>query len=338
MVIQAAQYGWKDAPRHASAKPARGARRAHVDDAEENGDEDEFEGEEEAWDEDDEREGVAYDEWGMGYSLPRDLTEARLNVLERQGRIDEYLALCQKAKRHLRYALKLCDLKRVPEAVTFAKKNLASADEALKLAARLRELKQIDEAIAIGEHGLNLKGPQAELGAWLGPVEEAQGRTKQALKAWLAAFPEDPSLDRYKTIKRLAASGWSKLRPEVMTKLRKSQDTQTLAEVLLFEEEWDEAIRVAESRSAWGYRVVETVADAVLKHRPEWVLKVSLKNAERLMVEAKSNHYPIAAEWLKRAKKASVLLGRGSEWQAYLQKLKEQYKRRPALQAQLARI
>ena len=122
-----------------------------------------------------------------------------------------------------------------------------------------------------------------------------------------------------------------------MAKLRKSQDTQTLAEVLLFEEEWDEAIKVAEGRSVW-YQVAETVADAVLKHRPEWVVKVSLKNAERLMVEAKSKNYPIAAEWLKRVKKAYVQLGQTGEWKAYLQKTKEKYSRRPALQAQLARL
>jgi uncharacterized Zn finger protein len=46
----------------------------------------------------------------------------------------------------------------------------------------------------------------------------------------------------------------------------------------------------------------------------------------------------IAAEWLKRAKKAYIPRGRGNEWQAYLQKLKEHYKRRPAVQAQLARL
>ena len=337
LALEAAQRGWEDTPTRQGARPPRSAPRPQADD-EEGWDEDEFDGEEEEWDEDDEGEGIAYDEWGMGYTIPRDLTEAKLNVLERQGRVNEYLALCKKAKRHLRYARKLCDLDRVPEAMRYAKKYLTAADEALRVAERLRQLKRIDDAIVIGEHGLTLDKPRSHLGEWLGPVEEAQGRTKQALKAWLEAIPEHPTLETYKTIKRLAASGWNKLRPEVMTKLRKSQDTQTLAEVLLFEEEWDEAIKVAEGRGVWGYRVVETVADAVLKHRPEWVLKVSLKNAERLMMEANSKNYPIAAEWLKRAKKAYAQLGRANEWQTYLHKLKEQYKRRPALQAQLARL
>jgi uncharacterized Zn finger protein len=195
----------------------------------------------------------------------------------------------------------------------------------------------VAEAIEVGERGLKLKGPKAGLGEWLGPVEEAQGRTKQALAAWLAAFPEEPSLETYKTIKRLAGSGWGRLRPEVMAKLRKSYDKQVLAEVFLLEEEWDEAIKVAEGREVW-YTVVETVADGVMPHRPEWVIRISLKHAERLMAEPKSKNYPIAAAWLKRAKEAYKLLGKADEWQRYLRETREKYKRRPALQNQLARL
>jgi uncharacterized Zn finger protein len=168
-------------------------------------------------------------------------------------------------------------------------------------------------------------------------VEEAQGRTEQALAAWLAVFAERPSLEIYKTIQRLAGPGWGRLRPEVMATLRKSHERQVLAEVFLLEEEWDEAIKVAEGRDVW-YAIVETVADGVMPHRPEWVVKISLKHAERLMSEPKSKNYPIAAAWLKRAKQAYKLLGKTDEWQKYLRETKEKYKRRPALQNQLARL
>jgi len=286
------------------------------------------------WSEEEVYEGHA---WSLPSSMAQDLTEAKLNVLERQGRIDEYLTLCQKAKRHLRYTLKLCDLDRVSETMKYAKKHLATAGEARQLAEKLRTLKHIAEALEIGERGLKLKGPKAKLGEWLGPVEEAQGRKKEALRAWLAAFREEPSLEAYKTIQRLAESGWKKLRPEVMAALRKSLDEQVLAEVHLFEQEWDEAIKVAEGRDVW-YTVVETVADQVLPHRPEWVARVSIKHAERLMTEVKSKNYPIAAEWLKRAKKAYAQLGQVDKWRTYLQKITEKYRRRPALQAQLRRL
>ena len=327
IAVQAAKYGWDDIPE----KMMPFQRTAHqVDEDDELDDWDD-----EDWDEEDEFE---LREWGLP-STPGfdDLTGAKLNVLDRQGRTEEYLALCKKEERHLRYALKLCDLKQTVEAVKYAKKHLTTADETLEVSRRLRESRLVVEAIEVGEHGLKLKGSKAGLGEWLGPVEEAQGRTKQALSAWLAAFGEHPSLETYKTIKCLAESGWKRLRPEVMAKLRKSYNKQVLAEVYLLEEEWGEAIKVAEGRDVW-YPVVETVADGVMSHRPEWVTQISLKHAERLMSEVKSKNYPIAAAWLKRAKQAYKLLGKTDEWKDYLEETRGKYKRRPALQNQLARL
>jgi len=106
---------------------------------------------------------------------------------------------------------------------------------------------------------------------------------------------------------------------------------------LLAEEEWDAAISVAEQSGA-DYRIVATVADGLIEQRPEWVIRASLKQAESLIEPAKSKLYPKAADWLQRAKAAYAQLGHTSEWQKYLQGLKEEYKRRPALQAQLAKL
>ena len=327
LAVEAAPLGW-DAPDHPPAQLATHAIRF----AEDNEYDDELDKE----DFDDEDWGADTGEIWYG-SAAGDLTEAKLNVLDRQGRVDEYLALCQATERHRRYALKLCDLKRVPEAMTFARKHFTSAQDALALAQKLREEKHVAEALSIGERGLTLSGSKVDLGEWLAPIEEAQGRTKEALQAWLGAFPEQPSLDTYKTIKRLAGRTWTRLRPKIMSMLNKFYDKGPLAEVLLFEQEWDEAIKVAERREVW-YGVIETVADGVLAHRPEWVARRSVKQAERLMVEPKSKNYPIAASWLKRAKKAYAHLGQTREWQAYLNKIKEQYKRRPALQKQLRQL
>jgi hypothetical protein len=72
----------------------------------------------------------------------------------------------------------------------------------------------------------------------------------------------------YETLKRLAGKTWRDLQPQVMEMLRKSHDAMTLAQVLLSEQEWDEAIKVVERRDFW-YTVIETVADAVVPHRPE---------------------------------------------------------------------
>ena len=76
----------------------------------------------------------------------------------------------------------------------------------------------------------------------------------------------------------------------------------------------------------------------MLPHRPEWVAEISRKHAERLMVEPKSKNYPLAAAWLNRAKKAHIALGQTAEWREYLDRVKETYRRRPALQTQLRRL
>ncbi|NJM39517.1 MAG: hypothetical protein HC853_01455 [Anaerolineae bacterium] len=263
-----------------------------------------------------------------------DLTEAKLNVLNRRGEHEAYLALCKRVGRHLCCVLKLCDLERVSEAVSYAKANLNSTHDALEVGKRLRDLKQVDDAIAIGELGLTLPGRKSLLGEWLGPIEETQNRSSQALQAWLAAFTDSPKLETYKTIKRLNQADWQSLQTELMQVMRKSYDHYTLVEVLLFEAQWDEAIAIADE-SAGNYRLAELVAEGVMKERPAWVIEASRKQAEVLIAKTQSKYYVHAAEWLRRMKQAYGLLGQSREWQKYLDGLKEQYRRRPALQAQL---
>lgn len=316
VALLAARHGWEELP--ASARRGETLSR-YEDDEEDDAETDE-------------------DEWYASGWAPENpaqvLARAKLNVLERQGRTDEYLALCLRAGEHLRYTLKLLSLARAPEAVSHALKRLRDVGDALTLAQRLRDSGHMDEAVRIGERGLRLKGHKATLGRWLGAIEEAQGRTKQALAAWLAAFREAPSLDLWLTLKRLVGRGWPKLKPEAIASLERFYDKRPLAEVLVEEQEWDAAIQLAD-RHSQEQEVAATVADALITRRPEWVIRASNKHAEALIAPTKSSLYPAAADWLRRAKAAYTHSGRADEWQQYLQRLKEQYKRRPALMAQL---
>ncbi|MEP7198989.1 MAG: SWIM zinc finger family protein [Chloroflexota bacterium] len=320
--IEALMRGWADVPPKAQAQ--------RTDDAD---DEDEYDDEEE-WDDDEELAG-----WSPASTSDNigDLTEAKLNVLARQGKTDEYLALCQRAGKHLRYALKLIELRRTPEAVAYALSKLTTAGDALQLAQKLRELRHNDEAISLGERGLNLEGSKAALGAWLAPMEEAKERNAQALQAWLATFNENPSLEIYKTLKRLASSDWSRVQPQAMQALRKYYSKRPLAEVYLHEQEWDEAIKLADARDIYG-GVRDIVADGVIAIRPEWVIRVCKKESDAEIAHTNSKHYARAAEWLKRVKKAYAQLGQNDEWRKYLAGLKEEYKRRPALQKELGKL
>lgn len=311
MAIKAAKYGWNEAPPESD------------------------EAEDEAWDDDEYADDYGYR--STSYAPEIDFTDVKLNILARQNRHDEFLSLAKKQKKYLRYVLMLCDLKRVPKAIKFAEKHLRTADEARELAEKLRELKHFDEAIAIAERGSNLAPPKARLGTWLGPIQESRGDHARAFEAWFAAFAEQPSLDIYQTLKRLAENKWDKMQPQVIGVLKKSGSDQVRAEVHLLEEEWDEAIKIANKRGAW-YDVKAIVADAVIEQRPEWVIEVSLKEAEELIGHTQSKYYVHAAEWLTRAKKAYKHLEREHEWRIFLDQLKEKYKRRPALQGYLKRL
>lgn len=332
LALHAAEYGWNAAPPRRMPTFARGETKEWVEEKDEFEDEDEFE-EDDEFEVDDELASAGF----YVRDTALDLTEAELNVLARQNRIEEYLALCQKHNKHLRYARKLIELGRVLEGTNYALERLEFADDALKLAQQLRETKHIPEALAIGERGLKLQGYKFALGQWLAPLEETQGRHAQALDAWLAAFEERPSLDMYKRVKQLGAQEWEKLESRVMELLKKSWTKSALVQVLLFEEKWDDAIAVANQREA-DYTVVAIVADGVMPQRPEWVIRASKKQALALIGRTQTKYYIHAVEWLEWMKKAYAMLKQNDAWRAYLNDLKLEYKRRPALQEQLKRL
>jgi uncharacterized Zn finger protein len=196
----------------------------------------------------------------------------------------------------------------------------------------------VGEAITVGERGLTLGGHKHSLRAWLGPLEETQGRIEPAISAYLAAFTELPSIDLYQTLLRLSGGKWDELRPRLMAILQAGSHSHVLADVYLLEGDWDAAIEVADQAGYWSYQLIEKVADAVWSHRPDWVIQASIKQAEGLIEKTQSKYYPTAAHWLAKAKKAYLASGRQAEWQAYLMKLKSTYARRPALQKELNRL
>jgi uncharacterized Zn finger protein len=172
--IEAAEHGW-DLPADSGSpgQPANTHSRSQGREGSEfvdgDGDDEEIGGDfDEDGLEDDEYEGEAHIA-GFG-----DLTDVKLNILDRRGHVQAYLQLCLAAGRHLRYALKLVDLGRTAAAVKHAQQKLSTAGEALALAEHLRASGHVAEAIEGGERGLKPAAPRYALASWLAPVEEAQ--------------------------------------------------------------------------------------------------------------------------------------------------------------------
>ncbi len=266
------------------------------------------------------------------------LIEAKLNILERQNRVEEYLKLCLEAGEYRRYILKQIKMEEFEKAVDVAWKTLTQASDALVVAETLQEAGHLPDALRLAKKGLELDGSKHDLGVWLGPIEETQGQIDQAIQSYQAAFTSLPSLELYSTLKKLSDVNWDNLRPALMYTLRDSHHANVLADVYLFEEEWDQAIGVADKAGEWNYSLIEKVADVVLPFRPDWVIQASCKQAEGLIARTQSKYYAIAADWLAKMKQAYLSSGRKAEWLSYLDGLKSTYSRRPALQAELRKL
>lgn len=64
--------------------------------------------------------------------------------------------------------------------------------------------------------------------------------------------------------------------------LLQSGRSDAISSVYLHEQEWDQAIATAE-KNTYDYGLREKVADAVIAHRPDWVIRISIQEAEKLI-------------------------------------------------------
>jgi len=259
-----------------------------------------------------------------------DLAVARLNVLERQGRYQEYLYLAEAEGQVGRYVTMLAKMGRAQEAVDEGVRYLATADEALKVAQALREREELAAAVRIAEHGLTLEGHKATLATWLCDLAAGMGDAERALRAAGIAFRDSPGLGAYLKVQELAGQRWPELQAELLEHLRKTSPVfaQAHVDVFLHEGLLDDAIAVVEESG--GYVSIEQVMDAALERRQrlEWVIQAARKQAERIMDSGKAERYHYAIGWLERARQAYQLADRQAEWQAYLREIRARHGRK----------
>jgi len=264
------------------------------------------------------------------------LITARLNVLERQGRLGEALNLARAAGQSARYASLLLQLGQVAEAVDAAQQHFTTAAEALAFAKELREKWHAPEAVTVAERGLTLEGAKGELANWLVDLASELGKADLALTAAVVAFKAQMDLTTYQRVQSLAGSAWTEYREELLAHLRQPPAylPSSAIDVFLHEQLIDDAI-AAVDRSG-GYDTIERVARAAVATRPDWVVRTCRSQAERIMDAAKAQSYGYAIRWLEIARDAYGVLDQSKEWQVYLQGLiaehARKYKLRPMLE------
>ena len=269
----------------------------------------------------------------------KDLVTAKLNVLERQNKDDEFLTLAKEKKVHFRYAAKIMELGKTDEAFEYAMNNFDSTTDALSFAKLLRELNFWDESVQIAEKGVTFEGNKQSLAEWLAPIEETLGNHEKALQAWQLVFAESPSLSLYQRLQIMSGKDWKSLQPNLMLVFKEKYYYRSeLAQILLFDEKWDEAMKLGIKENFQYGDTTEIVADGLIEHRPKWVIEISKKNFDNLVKETQSKYYPHAVSWLQKAKLAYKTLGQEAEWKRYFAEIKELYKRRPSLQSEFGKL
>jgi uncharacterized Zn finger protein len=267
-----------------------------------------------------------------------DLLEARLAVLEREGRTDEYLNLARATGQSVQHATKLVYLDRVDEAVEYARDHLSTPDDALAVAKTLREADRPTTAIEVGRYGLTLNGTRnAALAEWLRDVATAHGDDETASEAAIATFKAEPSMEMYRAAREVAGDDWPRIREELLDHLqRRSPGRETAreyAEIFLAEDMINEAVAIAEESG--HYTVVEPIVEAVWKNRPEWTIEVCKDQAEPIIEQGESDRYRHAVQWLRYAGKAAQAAGDLDAWRDYVEALRDEhyrkYKLRPML-------
>jgi hypothetical protein len=141
-----------------------------------------------------------------------EVIQARLRVLARRGRYDEYLAFARLMGEPLAYTTMLIERGRLDEAATYGREHLRTADGALALARALLAKDAPTLAFTVAERGLTLGGRKSALAQWLRGAADDHGATALALAAALALYEEEISLDNYLAAQRLAGDDWPQRR------------------------------------------------------------------------------------------------------------------------------
>ncbi len=277
----------------------------------------------------------AWEEEALWYA--DDLARARLRILERQGRQEEYINLAEAEGQTLPAIKMKIRVGRIKEATENAQNYLNTPAEILEVAQTLTEMNEQEKALALAQHGLKMprKEGKTDLAQWLRQQAEEMNRPELALEAAQAAFTSGYTLDDYLEVKRLAGDRWPQIKPKMLESLESAWSTPQV-NVYLHENMLREAMQVVDHSPYSGD--MERVAAAVKDQYPDWAIQKYKARGEAIMDAGKAKYYDTAVSWLAKARDVYREHGRDAEWQAYLDSVLEKHQRKYKLVPLLRQI
>jgi uncharacterized Zn finger protein len=268
-----------------------------------------------------------------------ELAQARLRILARQGRTQEYLHLAEAEGQVTLYVNMMAQSGDVGQVVAKAQAYLYNPKDVLGLAHILAARGEIEAALTVAEHGLSLEhtSGKVELARWLREQATAVDNQPLALKAAQAAFAGSYELADYTAVQPIAGGDWPTIQPELLATLAKSGNVSRKVAIYLREKMLTQAMQALDKDGFWLERELRQVVEATRGQYPDWGIQKYQRQAEAIMDAGKAGAYETAVAWLSDARAIYQQHNRLPEWQRYLDAVlathQRKYKLVPLLRA-----
>lgn len=271
--------------------------------------------------------------------LLAELRQARLRVIARRGQVEEYLAFARKVGALVSYVKMLVCTGDTERAISESLTRAKTPSEALAFG-RLFEEERPDDALEIGERGLDLRGERYDdLAHWVRDLALERGKRTLALRAAKAAVLDWPTRDGYHSLKSIAGVQWKRMRGEILSAVRASQNAEDAIRILAQEGLVAEAIGKLEQPGVLvSYHALDAVVRSAIRLEPNWAIRTAREQAEQIMNPGKSKLYHHAGRWLAHVRDAYKASNRNDEWQTYRTRLLLSHKRKLKLIAILKNL
>jgi uncharacterized Zn finger protein len=255
------------------------------------------------------------------------LTLARLRILARQGRTQEYIHLAEAEGQTSLYVNMLACSGQVARAVAEARRWTQSPAEILSLARVLVEQGERAAALDVAGHGLGMtgEGSKTELARWTVALAQGADDPALALRAAQTAFTSSYELADYQVAERVAGADWPAVKAGLLEQMARSTSYHKV-DIYLYEHMLAEAMAVVDG--AYWSGDLNKVIQATRAEFPDWCIGKCQRQAEGIMNEGKAKYYDSAVTWVRTARDIYLQHDRGAEWQAYLNGLLETHARK----------
>jgi uncharacterized Zn finger protein len=150
-----------------------------------------------------------------------------------------------------------------------------------------------------------------------------------------------PSLELYLQLRPVAErlEHWEEVRSQFLVLIGTYQQ-KVLAEVYLYEKNWQAAIDLARQQTGYGQETIKSlVAEEVQPYRPEAAIELYSSLVEYNIGRASRKYYQVAASYAARVKEIyQQILKDPTSWQRYLNSIRSANNRRPALREEFKNL